>query len=109
MKKPSKKRPPKHLKPDTRLWWESVQLEYVLEPHHVRILTLASEAWDRCQQAREVIDREGLTYIDRFEAPKARPEVAIERDARLAFARLIRELNLDIDDAPESRIPRSAR
>ena len=106
MKKPSKKRPPKHLKPDTRLWWESVQREYVLEPHHVRILTLASEAWDRCTQAREVIDREGLTYIDRFEAPKARPEVAIERDARLAFARLIRELNLDIDEPAESRVPR---
>ena len=106
MKKPPKKRPPKHLKPDTRLWWESVQLEYVLEPHHVRILTLSSEAWDRCQQAREVIDRQGLTFTDRFDAPKARPEVAIGRDARLAFARLVRELNLDIDEPAESRVPR---
>ena len=109
MKKAAKREVPSHLRPDTRAWWESVQADYVLEPHHVRVLTLAAEAWDRCTQAREVIDREGLTYTDRFDAPKARPEIAIERDSRLAFARLIREINLDVDDAPESRIPRSAR
>jgi len=38
--------------------------DYDLEPHHVRLLTLAAEAWDRGQQAREVLDRDGLTYTD---------------------------------------------
>jgi len=38
-----------------------------------------------------------LVYYDRFNAPKARPEVAIERDSRIAFARLVRELDLDLD------------
>lgn len=95
-----------HLKAETHEWWQDLQREYVLEPHHIRLLTLAAEAWDRCQQAREVIDREGLTYVDRFGSPKSRPEIAIERDARLAFARLIRELNLDIDEPVGSRIPR---
>ncbi len=97
---------PKHLKSTTRRWFEGVLEEYELEPHHIRLLTLAGEAWDRCNQAREIIDREGMTYLDRFEAPKARPEIAIERDSRLAFARLIRELDLDVSPPPEaSRIP----
>ena len=63
----------------------------------MRLLTLASEAWDRGQQARKLLATHGLVYVDRFGAPRARPEVAIERDSRLAFARLLRELDLDID------------
>ena len=76
---------PEHLKQTTAEWWESVSSEYDLEPHHLRLLTLAAECWDRCQQAREAIAEHGTTYQDRFNQPKARPEVAIERDSRLAF------------------------
>ena len=43
-----------------------------------------------------------MVYYDRFNAPKARPEVAIERDSRIAFARLVRELDLDLDDPTEA-------
>lgn len=107
MKKTGEKPPRlRHLKPDTLAWWQEVQREYLLEAHHVRVLTLAAEAWDRGQEARKIVDKHGLTFIDRFGAPKARPEIAIERDARLAFARLIRELNLDIDEPAGSRVPR---
>ena len=93
---------PQHLASDTRQWWRAVVAEYVLEDHHVRLLTLAAETWDRCQQAREILDREGLTYTDRFGQPRARPENAVERDSRIAFARLLRELDLDVDP-PEER------
>jgi hypothetical protein len=65
--------------------------EYDLEPHHVRLLLLACEAHDRCTSARQEIERYGLTYTDRNGLPRTRPEIAIERDARLAFARLLRE------------------
>jgi P27 family predicted phage terminase small subunit len=102
-----KSRAPAHLKPATRAWWDSVVDDYELEPHHVRLLTLACEAWDRCQDARAVIDEHGLTFEDRFGQPKERPEVAIERDARIAFARLVRELDLDTEPPAErSRPPR---
>lgn len=100
---------PAHLKPKTRDWFESVCDGYVLEEHHLRLLTLASEAWDRCEAAREVIDRDGMTYIDRFEASRVRPEVAIERDSRLAFARLIRELDLDTEATPDTPRPPALR
>lgn len=89
-------RAPEHLRPATRKWWRSVVSAYVLEDHHIRLLTLAAESWDRCQQAREALVG-GLTFDDRFDCPHAKPEVAIERDSRLAFARLLRELDLDIE------------
>ena len=98
-------RPPQHLALDTRKWWSSVVKDYRLEAHHIRLLTLAGEAWDRCNQARKAIDEHGLTFTDRFACPKARPEAAIERDSRIAFARLLRELDLDVEMSPEASRP----
>ena len=92
-----KPKPPRHLKPETAKWWAWVVEEFKLELHHIRLLTLAADAWDRCQQARQIIDKEGLTYEDRFDQPVSRPEVAIERDSRTAFARLLREVDLDVE------------
>jgi phage terminase small subunit len=94
-------RAPAHLRADTRKWFEGVLDDYRLEPHHVRLLTLAGEAWDRAREAREALAENGLTFADRFGAPHPRPEVAIERDSRTAFARLIRELDLDVDGPAE--------
>jgi len=99
---------PEHLQQPTREWFARVTSDYDLEPHHVRLLTLASEAWDRCVQARTALAEHGLTYTDRFGAPRSRPEVAIERDSRLAFCRTLRELALDIEE-PETPRPPVAR
>lgn len=96
---------PEHLRADTRQWWQTVADEYALEPHHIRILTLAAEAWDRGVEAREAIARHGTVYVDRFDQPRARPEIAIERDSRIAFARLVRELALDLDPPDEAGRP----
>ena len=98
---------PKHLSASTRRWFEDVLKTFVLESHHLRLLTLAGEAWDRGQQARESLKVTGTVFEDRFGCPRARPEVAIERDSRLAFARLVRELALDIDNPTDSRPPRA--
>jgi hypothetical protein len=67
------------------------------------LLTAAAEAWDRCQEARVALAGVGTTYQDRFGQPKSRPEVAIERDSRIAFARLLRELALDGAPDPKER------
>ena len=97
---------PKHLQPTTRKWWREVESTYLLESHQRRLLTLAGEAWDRCQQAREILGAEGIVAKDRYGSPKAHPAVAIERDSRLAFARLVRELALEDGETPDSRPPR---
>ena len=78
-----------------------------LEPHHVRLLTLAYEAYDSAQEARETLEREGKTYIDRSDQPKPRPEVAIQRDSAIGFARMLRELDLDISGPTDRARPPS--
>lgn len=98
-------KPPKHLKTATRRWWASIVEEYVLEPHHLRLLTAASEAWDRMLDARAALKRHGLTYEDRHGAPRPRPEVAIERDSRIAFARMLREVGLDRGESRPAGLP----
>lgn len=87
-------------------WWVSVNKDFVLEDHHRLLLTKACEAHDRAERARETIQKEGVTYLDRFQQPCARPEVAIERDSRLAFARLVRELNLGEEPRDPPRPPK---
>jgi phage terminase small subunit len=103
--RPRMLKPPGHLKPATRRWWLAICANFELEPHHERLLTLAGTAWDRAEDARAAIDTHGAVYVNRHNEPRVRPEVAIERDARLAFARLLRELRLDVAADDDVRIP----
>jgi len=95
-------KPPLHLSVNSRKWWSQVAATYELEPHHIKLLTMAAEALDRAEEARETITREGAYYEDRFGQPKKHPALSVERDARIQFARLLRELALDVaaPDAP---------
>lgn len=91
---------PRHLRPDTAKWWDLTLETYDLAEHHIKLLTLAAEALDRGIEAREAIAADGAYVPDRYGTIRAHPAVAVERDSRLAFARLVRELNLDEDPAP---------
>ena len=104
-KRDVKPKPPHHLRPATAKWWAGVVTDYELEAHHIRLLTLAAESWDRCQEARQAIEENGLTFLDKHHQPRARPEVAIERDSRGAFCRVLRELGLDIGAPDDARPP----
>ena len=84
-------------------WWGRVVEDFDLDEHHLHLLEAACGAWDRMKQARAAIDQHGLTFTGANGSPRVRPEVAIERDARVAFARLIRELDLDVEPPPEPR------
>lgn len=88
---------PAHLAEPTRQWWRNLVKTYDLEAHHLRLLQSACEAWDRQQQARELLARDGLVVSGREGGLRPHPAVAIERDARIGFSRLIRELDLDTE------------
>jgi P27 family predicted phage terminase small subunit len=92
---------PAHLRPETREWWAETVTRYAMQAHHLKLLLAACESWDLYQKAKSTLDAEGLTYTDRFGQPCARPEVAIMRDGKLAFVRILRELDLPGDSTPE--------
>jgi phage terminase small subunit len=98
---------PTHLSPPSKRWVKQIIGDFDLESFHFRLLVKGAEAWDRSEQAREQIATDGITVPDRYGVLKAHPAVAIERDSRLAFARLLRELALDAA-VPDSRPPRTA-
>jgi len=87
-------KPPEHLSKQAKDFWRWASDEYQLNQDELHLLLMACEAMDRCIQARKRLAKQGLTYTDRFGQPKSRPEVAIERDSRLAFARLVKQLGL---------------
>jgi phage terminase small subunit len=88
--------PPPHLAEPSAQWWRAVVADYELGPHHLRLLEAAADSWERMTQAREVLQREGLTVATEH-GQRKHPCVAIEHDAAIRFARLMRELDLDSD------------
>ena len=46
-----------------------------------------------------------MTYLDRFSAPRARPEAKILNDSRNAVKTIFRELDFDLADDNKSRPP----
>lgn len=96
---------PKHLSKEAKDWWALVCADYELEAHELKLLQAAAEAWDRMRAAGRELEGHGLTYVDRHGQPRPRPEVGIERDARIAFARCLRELNLEAEAPADVRPP----
>lgn len=97
---------PRHISNEARKWVETVLADYDLEPYQEQLLVQAAEAWDRIEQARQRIALDGPYYQDRFGTPKSHPAVADERNGRVVFARLLRELCLDAGSEPDIRPPR---
>jgi hypothetical protein len=67
--------PPAHLSASARRWWQTTVETYELEEHHLRLLQLVCEAWDRSQMARELLDREGLTVPGREGGTRPHPAI----------------------------------
>lgn len=90
---------PEHLTGDAAAFWRRVQADYAIDDAAgLRLLTLAAEALMAAEAARVAIAEHGQTYIDRFGAPRPRPEVSIQRNAMVTFARLTREMGLQLED-----------
>ena len=67
------------------------------------LLDLGSHCLDRIEQCEKVIDKEGPFILDRFKVLKEHPAIKVEREQKIVFCRIMRELNLDIQ--PEDSRP----
>jgi P27 family predicted phage terminase small subunit len=96
---------PAHLSERSKALWREVEKSFVLEANELELLRLACEALDRCEEAREVLARDGLFTTNRANRPVAHPGVAVERDSRLAAVRVLRELGLENATELQGRWP----
>lgn len=100
------KQAPRHLSTRSGRFYRRIVKDYALEAHHEELLRRCCEAMDRADEARELLEADGLTVTDRYGQVKPHPCVNIERDARLHVARLLRELDLEGEPSPDPRPPR---
>jgi P27 family predicted phage terminase small subunit len=86
---------PDHLSAAMKAWWADVLARHgVPDSHRLYLLEAACGAWDRMEEARQTLAREGITVGGRY-GPRTHPAVGIERDSRAAFARILKQLDLD--------------
>ena len=98
-------RPPKHLKREGRKFWKGVLSDYeITETHDLKLLAEACHCIDRIAEARAEIEKAGAYFIDRWKQPKPHPGHATEQANKTLLARLLRELQLDLEP-PENRAP----
>jgi hypothetical protein len=98
--------PPRGVSRAGRELWLDVLAEYDLSPADVKLLREACWALHRADEARIAVSREGMTYLDRFGAPRQHPAAALELRHREAFVKCMRELRLDGNALPDPRPPR---
>ncbi len=60
----TKPRAPAHLSKPGRALWRRLVEDFAFEPHQLKLLTLAVEALDRCEQARQAIKADGAFRSD---------------------------------------------
>ena len=98
---------PKHLSKASKAWFTLVADSYELNETNLEILRMAGELLDRAEAARKLVEAEGAIVADRFGQSREHPATKLERDSKIAFARLMRELGLASDESESDRPPRA--
>ena len=89
--------PPKHLTPAARRWWRSITEEYeITDAAGLLLLQTALEAFDRMKIASAVLDKEGVTFTDRYGQARPHPAATVEANNRSQMMIALKALNLDL-------------
>jgi phage terminase small subunit len=76
-------------------WWAQITSEYGFSPAELSLLRNAAESYQRKVEAAAAIKKHGAVFTDEKGMIRSRPEIQHERDARAAFVRTLKLLNLD--------------
>jgi phage terminase small subunit len=96
--------PPEHLSEPSKSLWRELVPARALSPGRVALLTVALEAKDRADQARKLVNSEGM--ISQKEGSKmihVHPALKIEKDARAQFLSAWNQLSLCWDGQVDGR------
>ncbi len=89
---------PKSLSPEAKRIWNNICKEYAsLDTYFYTLLKVALEAYTRLQDARELIDKEGVCVKTPTGYQKEHPALKIEKEARSGFLQSMRMLNINIE------------
>jgi P27 family predicted phage terminase small subunit len=92
---------PKHLKGASRQLWIRLRSDFNIEDGAgLVLLQAACEAFQRTQEARAMIEKEGAVIMDRFNQAKLHPAVIIEQNSRAQMISALRALKLAPEDMP---------
>ena len=81
----------------SRKFFTKILNAYELDDHHLEILSQACHCLDRIYQARLQIEKDGDYILDRFKNIKPYLGLKALAQEKITMARLLRELNLDIE------------
>lgn len=92
----TKPKAPAHLTADAKKLWGRLFADYELgDAAGLLLLQSACESYDRQQQARKILAKEGAIVKDRWGQAKPHPAAGIERDARNQLHGALRLLRLE--------------
>lgn len=97
---------PDNLAENGRKWAQNIIKAFDFDEHELQAVWMAANCLDRIASAQGEIAVHGAVVENRYHELKTNPAVVIERDNKILFARLCRELNLFDTKIPDSRIPR---
>lgn len=95
---------PDYIQENGQKWLKKLFLEYSFDKSEIETCFQAAGCLDRIAQAQQAIMEHGLLQEDRHGMLKVNPGVLVERDNKILFARLCRELGVTGPD--DSRLPR---
>jgi|SRR5581483_4258221 len=96
-------KPPKHLTSDARKLWQRIFNEVDLDEPALLLLNTLCEQFDRMNQARELLKRDGIVVKDRFGQDKPHPACGVEVNAAAGMMRAWRLLGFDLQGSGSDR------
>jgi P27 family predicted phage terminase small subunit len=95
----TKPKPPTHLSADAKKLWGRLYSDFALDDAAgLLLLQSACESYDRLQEARKILAKDGAVVTDRWGQRKPHPAAGVERDARNQMHSALRLLKLQPGD-----------